>query len=73
MVKYFIVLLTLIFSINGFAQTAKSVNGNMIDLNTKRTIDGIEVQLVNKESEKIYTAVSDDDGKFDFKNIPLGV
>ena len=72
MVKYFIVLLTLIFSINGFAQTAKSVNGNMIDLNTKRTIDGIEVQLVNKESEKIYTAVSDDDGKFDFKNIPLG-
>lgn len=72
MIRYFIVLLTLIFSINGFAQTAKSVNGAMIDLNTKRTIDGIEVQLVNKESKEIYTAISDDDGNFNFKNIPLG-
>ncbi len=54
------------------SQVAKSVNGTVIDLKTKRTLDDIEVQLKNKSDQSVFTTKTDEEGRFDFKNIPLG-
>lgn len=70
--KYFFILFTLLISFFGLSQEAKSVNGSIIDMNTERSIEEVELQLVSKMDKKTYTTESDDDGHFEFKNIPLG-
>jgi cellulose synthase/poly-beta-1,6-N-acetylglucosamine synthase-like glycosyltransferase len=72
MIKYFFILFTLLIGFFGLAQEAKSVNGSVIDMNTKRSIEEVELQLVSKSDQKTYTTETDEDGKFNFKNIPLG-
>lgn len=54
------------------SQVAKSVNGTIINENTNRTIENIEVQLFNLSNAESFTERTDKDGRFDFKDIPLG-
>ncbi len=72
MMKYIIVLCLFVFGLPAVAQVSKSVNGTLIDMNTERSLEEVEVQLVNKIDKKAYTTVSDEDGRFEFKNVPLG-
>jgi cellulose synthase/poly-beta-1,6-N-acetylglucosamine synthase-like glycosyltransferase len=53
-------------------QTCKLVTGKLIDQRTERIADEVEVTLKNKKTGKVYSAESDDNGVFKFKNVPLG-
>ncbi|MFA7273395.1 MAG: glycosyltransferase [Crocinitomicaceae bacterium] len=72
MIKSFLFLSLLLFALPSIAQVAKSVNGQMIDLTTENAIEEVEVQLVNKKTNAIFTTESDENGRFEFKNVPLG-
>lgn len=53
------------------AQMKRSVSGYFLDRRTKGPADEVPVQLINKETKKKYTAITDDEGKFLFKNVKL--
>lgn len=53
------------------AQMKRSVSGYFFDRRTKGPADEVPVQLINKETKKKYTAITNDDGKFLFKNVKL--
>jgi len=67
-------LLTISFILVGFVvfgQT-KLVRGKFVDQRTKRPIEEMEVTLKNIATGKTYTAETDDNGIFEFSNIPFG-
>lgn len=72
MVRYIFVLLMLVLSFSGFGQVAKSVNGTVTNSNTDRLIEGVEVSLTHVEDQKVYSVRTNDEGRFEFTNIPLG-
>ncbi len=72
MVRYFYVFALFLLSLPAFAQVSKSVKGTIINENTNRTIDEIEVQLISKSDSSVLTTETNDDGIFNFKNVPLG-
>lgn len=72
MTRIYLVVFTLLFTLAVNAQVSKLVTGTLMDQRTERTIDQVEVSLINKQSKKKYTVETNDDGKFEFKNIPLG-
>ncbi|MFN6075245.1 MAG: hypothetical protein ACK46Y_06720 [Fluviicola sp.] len=53
------------------AQMKRSVSGFFLDRRTKGPADEVPVQLINKETKKKYTAITDDEGKFLFFNVKL--
>lgn len=67
-------LLTISFILVGFVvfgQT-KLVRGKFVDQRTKRPIEEMEVTLKNMATGKTYTIETDDNGIFEFRNIPFG-
>jgi cellulose synthase/poly-beta-1,6-N-acetylglucosamine synthase-like glycosyltransferase len=67
-------ILTISFILVGFVvfgQT-KLVRGKFVDQRTKRPIEEMEVTLKNIATGKTYTAETDDNGIFEFSNIPFG-
>lgn len=64
-------LLMLVFSTISVAQT-KLVKGKFIDQRTKRPIEEMEVSIKNLASGKTFTVETDDEGIFEFHNIPFG-
>lgn len=54
------------------AQVAKIVDGIMIDERTENPIEEVNLKLINIESSKEFLAETDENGKFEFNNIPLG-
>jgi cellulose synthase/poly-beta-1,6-N-acetylglucosamine synthase-like glycosyltransferase len=64
-------LTALLLTTVSFGQT-KLVKGKFIDQRTKRPIDEMEVSIKNLASEKLVTVKTDEDGIFEFHNIPFG-
>jgi cellulose synthase/poly-beta-1,6-N-acetylglucosamine synthase-like glycosyltransferase len=67
-------LLTISFILFGFAvfgQT-KLVRGKFVDQRTKRPVEEMEVTLKNVATGKTYTVETNEDGIFEFRNIPFG-
>lgn len=67
-------LLSISFILLGFVvygQT-KLVRGKFVDQRTKRPIEEMEVTLKNIATGKTYTIETDDNGIFEFRNIPFG-
>lgn len=66
-----VLLVTAVFSFNSFAQT-KLVKGKFVDQRTKRPIAEMELTIRNKQTGKTVVTETNDEGIFEFKNVPFG-
>jgi cellulose synthase/poly-beta-1,6-N-acetylglucosamine synthase-like glycosyltransferase len=51
---------------------SKKIEGFLVDYKTKSEVDEVAVQLTSLVTGKVYLAETDDDGKFTFRNVPIG-
>lgn len=72
MPKISFLLFTVLFSTMVFAQNTKFVRGKIIDQKTENPVEEAELTLQNKQTQKKYEIESDEEGRFEFKNIPYG-
>lgn len=72
MTRIYLVVITFLFSIGLYAQVSKVVTGTLIDQKTKNEIEKVEVKLKNISTKKEFLTETNDEGKFIFKNVPLG-
>jgi len=70
--RFFLAAFALFMTVNSQAQVAKVVDGIMIDERTENPIKEVNLKLKNLENSKEFLAETDEYGKFEFKNIPLG-
>jgi len=68
---FFSVLFVLIATIS-FGQSSKLVRGKIVDQKTSREIEELKIQIQNVKTKKIRKTETDDDGFFNFKNVPFG-
>lgn len=66
------VIVFLFASALSFGQNAKFVRGKIIDSKTERPIENVKMQIIADDSTKFYDAKTDENGIYEFKNIPLG-
>lgn len=72
MTRIYLVIFTLLFTFALEAQVSKVVTGKMIDQKTEEPIEEVELMLKNTDTKAEYRAETNDEGKFEFKNIPFG-
>lgn len=72
MPKISFLLFTVLFSTMVFSQNTKFVRGKIIDQKTENPVEEAELILQNKQTKKTYEIESDEEGRFEFKNIPYG-
>lgn len=51
---------------------SKKIEGFLVDFKTKSEVDEVEVQLKSAVTGKVYTTETDENGKFTFRNVPIG-
>jgi cellulose synthase/poly-beta-1,6-N-acetylglucosamine synthase-like glycosyltransferase len=51
---------------------SKKIEGFLVDFKTKSEVEEVEVQLKSLVTGKVYTAETDENGKFTFRNVPIG-
>jgi len=51
---------------------SKKIEGFLVDFKTKSEVEEVEVQLKSAVTGKVYTAETDENGKFTFRNVPIG-
>jgi cellulose synthase/poly-beta-1,6-N-acetylglucosamine synthase-like glycosyltransferase len=51
---------------------SKKIEGFLVDFKTKSEVEEVEVQLKSAVTGKVYTTETDENGKFTFRNIPIG-
>lgn len=54
------------------AQVSKIVEGHLEDFKTKSEADEVDVTLKSLKTGKIFKAETDENGKFTFRNVPIG-
>lgn len=72
MSRIYLVVFSLLFSFALQAQVSKIVRGKLIDQKTKYAVEEVALALKNTATKATFVSETDDDGKFAFKNIPLG-
>ena len=71
MTRSLLVLFCAVFTLSVFGQIKRDVSGYYQDYRTKGPSEDVPVQLVNQKTGKSYQAITDEDGKFLFKNVEL--
>lgn len=51
---------------------SKKIEGFLVDYKTKDEVEEVEVQLTSLVTGKVYTSETDENGKFTFRNVPIG-
>lgn len=51
---------------------SKKIEGFLVDYKTKAEVEEVEVELTSMVTGKVYTAETDENGKFTFRNVPIG-
>lgn len=51
---------------------SKKIEGYLVDFKTKAEVEEVEVQLTSLVTGKVYKTETDANGKFTFKNVPIG-
>ncbi len=72
MSRIYLVVFSLLFSLALQAQVSKIVTGKLIDQKTKYSVEKVALELKNTATKATFGSETDGDGKFAFKNIPLG-
>src|SRR5690606_33324767 len=71
MTRSYLVLFCALFTLSAFGQIKRDVSGYYEDYRTKRPSEDVPVQLVNRETGKTYKAITNENGKFLFKDVAL--
>lgn len=71
MKNVFLALFVFVFGISN-AQVSKVIEGYLDDYKTKGDAEKVDVTLKSLESKKVFKAKTDENGRFVFKNIPIG-
>ena len=72
MPKIIISTLFILLTSLSFGQSTKLVRGKIIDQKTKSEIEELKIQIQNVKTKKIFKNQTDENGFFNFKNIPFG-
>lgn len=72
MTRIFLVFFALIISATLQAQVSKIVTGTLNDQRTNDPAEEVEIELRSSSSKSVFKSETDDEGKFIFKNVPLG-
>lgn len=72
MPRIYLVVIALMLMFSTQAQVSKVVRGQMIDQKTEDPIEKVELTLINAKTKAQYTSETNDEGQFEFKNVPLG-
>ena len=71
MTRSLLVLFCAVFTLSAFGQIKRDVSGYFQDYRTKGPSEEVPVQLVNPKTGKTYKAITDEEGKFFFKDVEL--
>ncbi len=71
MLRSLLLLCSVIISALSFGQT-RLVTGKFVDQKTLRPIEEMELSIRNLETNEVYTTETNEDGIFEFNNIPFG-
>lgn len=71
MLRSLLLLCSVFFSALSFGQT-RLVTGKFVDQKTLRPIEEMELSIRNLETNEVYTTETNEDGIFEFNNIPFG-
>ena len=71
MKNVFLALFVFVFGVSN-AQVSKIVEGYLDDYKTKGDAEKVDITLKSVKSGKVFKARTDDNGRFVFKNVPLG-
>ena len=71
MLRSLLLLCSVIISALSFGQT-RLVTGKFVDQKTLRPIEEMELSILNLETNEVYTTETNEDGIFEFNNIPFG-
>lgn len=72
MTRILLVFLLILSANLSISQIVPKMSGHITDQKTDRDVSEIKVKITQKESKKKFTALTDDNGVFTFKNIPVG-
>ena len=72
MPKIIISALFVLMTSISLGQSTKLVRGKIVDQKTSREIEELKIQIQNVKTKKVFKTETDDDGFFNFKNIPFG-
>jgi cellulose synthase/poly-beta-1,6-N-acetylglucosamine synthase-like glycosyltransferase len=61
-----------VFATKDPINVTKKIKGYLVDYKTKNEVDEVEVKLKSLVTGKIYTTKTNEDGVFEFKNVPIG-
>jgi glycosyltransferase involved in cell wall biosynthesis len=61
-----------VFATKDPINVTKKIIGYLVDYKTKNEVDEVEVKLKSLVTGKIYTTKTNEDGVFEFKNVPIG-
>lgn len=61
-----------VFATKDPINATKKIKGYLVDYKTKDEVDEVEVKLKSLVTGKIYTTKTNEDGVFEFKNVPIG-
>ncbi len=65
-------MLTVLLTSTLFGQNIPTVKGTILDETTASPVEKVELQIQSFDKKQKYVAETDDDGHFNFKNIPFG-
>jgi len=63
---------SIVFATKDPINVTKKIKGYLVDYKTKDEVDEVEVKLKSLVTGKIYTTKTNEDGVFEFKNVPIG-
>jgi cellulose synthase/poly-beta-1,6-N-acetylglucosamine synthase-like glycosyltransferase len=72
MIKFYLILATFLFTVTSFAYDKRDVKGTLFDATTENPVEEVTVKLKSKNNNQIFTAISNEEGIFLFKNVPAG-
>ena len=70
--KHLLFIIAAIVSLSVFAQPAQNVRGKVFDSETNFPLFNVKVEIIGNDSVTKYRAVTDTEGLFELKNIPVG-
>lgn len=70
--KHFLLILLLAVTGISFSQVSKLVKGTLIDEKSEKVVEDVTVMLKNNETKDSFVTTTNENGFFQFKNIPFG-
>lgn len=62
----------LLFALISYGQNVKYVSGTIIDSKTEKPLENVKMQIITEDSSKVFNTSTNENGEYQFKNIPQG-